>query len=190
MNPWGYIALTAVGVTAIAAAALYWWRRKVKTEPVRKTDPGEETFIAEWTAVLTDDARVFNGLFSGLQRIADGTAKRPEKVLREWCQRTHYKWEGAAADALCQERICPLIEASDRDAMASWAQRLLTAAARAGVTRDAAAHLTLTDHNAADYVADDGEDLYPGDEVDVLKPAWYQNGRLLEQGQCRKTDPA
>lgn len=181
-----YIAVAAVGLCAAGAVALYFWHRKKNAVPVRKVETVEDRFIAEWTTVLTEGARVFNGLFSGLQRVVDGVAKKPEKVLREWCQRTHYKWENAQVDILCQQYIVPLIESADREALTNWASLLLDAAAAAGITKEKAATLVLTESNVADYVEWDGNDLYPEDEIEIITPAWHQNGKLLEQGQCRK----
>ncbi len=146
----------------------------------------EDIFRREWTLVLTENARVFNGLFNGLKRVQSGTAKKPEKVLREWSQRTHYRWENEPVDTLCQEQIVPLIEAQDREDLTKWACLLLDAAAAAGIRNEEAETLTLTEENADAYVEWDGNDLYPEDEIEVITPAWYQNGRVLEQGQCRK----
>lgn len=148
----------------------------------------EGTFNQEWTAVLTENARIFNGLYNGLLRVQSGNAKKPEKVLREWCQRTHYKWEHQPVDTLCQEQLVPLIEAEDRESLTRWANLLLEAAAAAGITKEEASTLTLTEDNADAYVEWDGNDLYPEDEIEVIAPAWYQNGKVLEQGQCKKVN--
>lgn len=180
------ITAAAIGLCAAGAVALYCWHRRKTAVSLQRTETVEDRFISEWTAVLTDDARVFNGLFSGLQRVVGGAAKKPEKVLREWCQRTHYKWENEQADLLCQQHVLPLIECADREKLTKWASLLLDAAAAAGITKDAAEKLVLTESNAADYVEWDGNDLYPEDEIEIITPAWYQNGKLLEQGQCRK----
>ena len=181
-----YIAVAAVGLCATGAVVLFFRHRKKNAVPVRTAETVEDRFLAEWTTVLTENARMFNGLFSGLQRVVDGVAKRPEKVLREWCQRTHYKWENEQADLLCQQHIVPLFESADRTALTKWASLLLDAAAAAGITKEDTATLVLTESNVADYVEWDGNDLYPEDEVEIITPAWHQNGKLLEQGQCRK----
>jgi len=180
-----YIAIGAIGLCAAGAVALYCRQRRKTVKPAPKQECIEDRFLSEWTAVLAEDARVFNGLFSGLQRVISGTAKKPEKVLREWCQRTRYKWENKQADLLCRQHIVPLLEKADRDALTKWASLLLEAAAAAGITRETAQNLVLTEGDSGDYVEWDGNDLYSGDEVEIISPAWYQNGRLLEQGQCR-----
>lgn len=181
-----YAAAMAIGLCAAAVMAL---RRRDRGE-TEMTETAEERFRREWAALLTENARVFNGLFSGLLRVCSGAARKPEKVLREWCQRTHYKWENEPVDILCREQILPLIETADVEGLARWAELLLDAASVAGITREADAVLVLTDSSAGAYVEWDGEELYPEDEVEIISPAWYQNGKVLEQGQCRKLHPA
>lgn len=153
---------------------------------MQEPEPLEAIFLREWTVALTENARTFNGLYNGLSRVQSGIAKKPEKILREWYQRTHYKFENQPVDVLCQEKIQPLIEATDRDGLHKWANLLLEAAVAAGITREEAQTLVLTETNADAYVEWDGNDLYPEDEIKVVTPAWYQNGKLLEQGQCKK----
>ena len=184
--------LAGIGLCAAAAVAVYWklHRQSRKTasavEPVLpKPETPEEVFLREWTTALAENARTFNGLFSGLWRVQSGNAKKPEKVLREWCQRTHYKFENQPVDTLSQEQILPLIEAEDREGLTKWAGLLLDAAAVAGITKEDAATLVLTESSAGAYVEWNGEELYPDDEIEVITPAWYQNGKLLEQGQCK-----
>lgn len=178
----------AVGLCAAGAVALYYRHRRTRVQPVPKTETVEDRFLSEWANILKDNARVFNGLFSGMHRVVSGTAKKPEKVLREWCQRTHYRWQNEQVDLLCQQHIAPLIENADRDALTKWANLLLEAAFAAGITRETAGKLVLTEQTAMDYVEWDGNDLYPEDTIEIMTPAWHQNGKLLEQGQCRKVD--
>lgn len=181
-----FIAAAAVGLCVGGALVVYGWYRKKKAHLRANTDTVEACFLTAWTEALNDDARLFNGLYSGLYRVASGAAKRPEKILREWSQRTHYRWENEAVDTLCQEQLAPLVEAADGQALTRWAALLLDAASAAGIMRESAEKLVLTDSNAADYVEWDGNDLYSEDEIEIITPAWYQHGKLLEQGQCRK----
>ena len=183
---------------ACAAAGAVLYRVLRKKEPMDIVDEAadlpeasaEEIFSREWASVLTTDSQVFNGLYTSLLRIAAGEARKPEKTLREWCQRTHYKWEDSPADQLCRQYILPLMEEEDREGLVKWAERLLSAASAAGITNEPAQTLTLTECNVRDYAEWDGQELYPEDEIAVLAPAWYQNGNLLEQGTCRKADTA
>ena len=181
-----YIVAAAVVLCVGGAVAVYGWHRRKKAKAHLEEETVEGRFIAEWTEVLNNEARLFNGLYDGIYRVANGKAKRPEKILREWCQRTHYKRDNEAVDILCQEQLVPLIEAADGQGLTKWAALLLDASSAAGITKESAEKLILTDRNVADYVEWDGNDLYSEDEIKIITPAWYQNGKLLEQGQCRK----
>lgn len=174
-----YIAIFSV--FAAVAVGVHRWQRK-KTGAGQKVSP-EAAFLSRWRDALTTDARVFNGLYSGLHRVSTGCAQKPEKVLREWCQRTHYRWENQDPDLLCRQ-ILPLIEKGDGDGLTHWAKLLLSAAEAAGITREPSEILVLTQSSINDYVEWNGAQPESGDSVRVLAPAWYQNGTLLEQGQC------
>lgn len=185
--------LIAVGIgLCTSVTVLYWKLHKKKSVPAEKvTAPEpecvENLFCGEWITILEENARVFNGLYNGLLRVVSGNAKKPEKILREWIQRTHYKFENQSVDVLCQENIRPLIEAEDREALTKWANCLLDAALAAGIAKEEMTELVLTEANADAYVEWDGNDLYPEDKIEIITPAWYQKGKILEQGQCRKT---
>ena len=176
-------AVRCIGLAKILKRKIDW---KIREELAPETESVESFSLREWTTVLVENARIFNGLYSGLARVQGGSAKRPEKVLREWCQRTHYKFENQPVDLLCREHIISLIETADKDELMKWASLLLDAAVAAGITKEAENTLVLTEANADAYVEWDGDDLYAEDQIEVILPAWYQNGKLLEQGQCRK----
>lgn len=183
--------MLALAVGMFTAGFLLAWKYSRKpTVPESKVAESElspeASFRRIWAEVLRDEARVFNGLFAGLQRIVDGSARSPEKILREWCVRTHYRWENSRADILCRENILPLTESSDGEALRKWAALLLDAAADAGIGKETVQILVLSEETAGDYLEWDGEELYPEDTVEIITPAWYQKGKLLEQGQCRK----
>lgn len=184
--------ISTVAVIAVTYVAMSRLGRKgpAKTPARAHEETPEERFVREWTAAFTQSARTFNGLYQGLQRVVDGKAKKPEKVLREWCARTRYKWEQQPPSQLCEELILPLLGGGDREAFAKWSGMLLEAAAAAGIVRGAGGKMTLDESNVNDYTDWDGETLYVEDEVEVLFPAWYQNGVLLEQGSCRKEEEA
>ena len=41
----------------------------------------EEKFVEEWRAVFEKKPQIFNGLYNGLFRVKEGTAKKAEKVF-------------------------------------------------------------------------------------------------------------
>ena len=65
---------------------------------LKKTHP----FYLEWKQLLASGAKTYTGLYSGMQRIADGNAKKPEKVIREWCARTENLYRESQAPELCR----------------------------------------------------------------------------------------
>lgn len=144
----------------------------------------EDQFQAQWTAILLTNAGLYNGLYAGLERVSGKTAKKPEKILKEWHSRTVYKWEESAIANLCKETLAPAVESADPAVCAKWAGLLLNAVQAAGVTKEAAEELELDETTIRAYVEWDGSDLYVGDRVKILHPAWYQNGQVIEQGHC------
>lgn len=195
VNQYIIVAVAGISTVAVIAAAYVVMSRLCGKEPAETPESArahnetlEERFIGEWTAAFMESARTFNGLYQGLQRVVDGKAKKPEKVLREWCARTRYKWEQQPPSQLCEELIVPLLGGGDQEAFVKWSGLLLQAASAAGIARGVRGKLTLTENNVNDYTDWEGETLYVDDEVEVLFPAWYQKGVLLEQGSCRKEE--
>lgn len=131
---------------------------------------------------LQTNAGLYNGLYVGLERVRDKTAKKPEKILKEWHSRTVYKWEESPIAALCGETLAPAVENADPNACAKWAELLLNAAQAAGIVKETAEELVLDETTVRAYVEWDGGDLYVGDRVKILHPAWYQNGQVIKQG--------
>lgn len=174
---------------AVFGVVLYRRKHKIKPDistPQKSCETVEEKFVNEWAMVLSEQARVFNGLFGGLLRVHSGATKRPEKTLREWCQRTRHAFENQEVDVLCKELIRPLVEKEDREGLIKWANLLLEAASSAGITKEEITNVVLKEDTVDAYVEWDGEELNPEDKIEIITPAWYQNGEVLEQGQCKK----
>lgn len=159
-----------------------WARLLARLRPVEKQKNGsrEDLFVDEWTSVLKENAKVFNGLYGGLQRVVDGKAKKPESVIAEWWTRTRYEWKNQPLAEISRE--C-LENASSEDS-SKWASLLLKAAAGAGITKEQSETIVLDKISAAAYVEWNGEEIFVGDTVKIMNPAWYQNGRVIEQGHC------
>ena len=92
----------------------------------------EKRFVKQWTQVLTTDAKLYNGLFSGLRRAADGKAKQPQKVLNEWYDRTRYKWEDGEITRLSAATLKPAADRAVAEECAQWAALLLEASGGGG----------------------------------------------------------
>lgn len=193
VNHYFVVAIAGISTVAVLAAAYVVMGRfcgkELEKEPAQPDgETPEAHFTRAWTAALSESAGTFNGLYQGLQRVVEGKARKPEKVLREWCARARYRWEQETPSRLCEELIVPLLAGGDREAFAKWSGLLLEAAAAAGIARGEGGKLTLSENNVNDFTDWEGETLYVEDEVEILSPAWYQNGVLLEQGSCRKEE--
>lgn len=151
-----------------------------------ETESEEEKFIREWRTAFTEHGDTFNGLYQGLDKIMQGKAKKPERILKEFCQRTRYQWEGKEVTKLTEELVVPILDEDHREELKLWAERLLEAAAEAGISPGKTGEIILTEDNTRDYIDLNGEDLCEEDHVEVISPAWYQNGILIEQGMCTK----
>lgn len=163
-----------------------WVQKLFRKKDTKQT--AEERLLRAWTAALTERAEVFNGLYSGLVRVREGTAKKRAHILGEWWTRTRYQWEEQELERLGRKYLEPLAsEGSDEDYI-KCAGLLLQAAEAAGVTQEQAGELVLDETNTNAYVEWEGQELYLGDRVEVMTPAWYQKGRVIEQGHCRKLE--
>lgn len=140
--------------------------------------------VYEWSFVLETNAKLYSGLYAGLVRVADGKAKAPQKMLREWYDRTRFKWENGEITKLCKHTLKPVIERGRTEECARWAMLLLRASEKAGIHREEAETLILDEKNAAAYTEWNGEDLFVGDTVKIMNPAWYQDNKVIEQGTC------
>ena len=159
-----------------------WARLLARLRPAekQKNDSRDDLFVGEWTSALKENAKVFSGLYGGLQRVVDGKAKKPESVIAEWWTRTRYEWENQPLTEISRE--C-LENASSEDS-SKWASLLLNAAAGAGITKEQSETIVLDEISAAAYMEWNGEEIFVGDTVKIMNPAWYQNGRVIEQGHC------
>ena len=157
-----------------------WARILARLRPAEKKDIREDLFVGEWTSALKEHAKVFNGLYGGLQRVVDGKAKKPESVIAEWWTRTRYEWEDQPLAEISREYFENVI-GEDCEKRASL---LLKAATGAGITKEQSETIVLDTISAAAYVEWDGKEIFVGDTVKVMNPAWYQNGHVIEQGHC------
>ena len=175
------IFLFAETITRRLADAIHFLKKLFVRRP---TETPEDRFQTQWADILQTNAGLYNGLYAGLERVRGKTAKKPEKILKEWHARTVYKWEESPIAALCGETLAPAVESADPEACAKWAELLLNAAQAAGIMKEMAEELELDETTIRAYVEWDGGELYVGDRVKVLHPAWYQNGQVIEQGHC------
>lgn len=145
----------------------------------------ERRFMRTWTALLKKHADVYCGVYAGIWRAANGKGKNADKVLNEWLTRTRYKVADKETIRLCRLTLLPAIDSKQPERLSKWASLLLEAAYEAGIETEKKTELMLDENNAKAYVEWNGADIYPGDQVYVIQPAWYQNGGVIEQGYCK-----
>lgn len=139
-----------------------------------------------WSALLNKYAEIYSGLFTPLQRAANGIAKKPQRTLMEWHKRTEYNIKDEEVVKYSTEKLLPLAENADVEKIQKTALELIESAKSAGITQDANGELVLDESNTNAYTDWEGEPLYLGDKVTVTSGAWYQNGKVLERGFCNK----
>ncbi len=161
--------------------------KQVSNNIVRVFGP-KAYFIRVMSEHLSVNASVYNGLYAGIKRVFDGTAKKPEKVIKEWCSRTEFNFENSDADKLCKKYLLPLCEIEDAEQCKKWTSLLLKAIEKAGITSESDSEITLDNQTVGAYIEWDGEELYPEDKVEIINPAWYQNEKVIEQGHCKKKE--
>lgn len=145
------------------------------------------SFHRVWKQTLISSPKTYIGLYSGIARVTARTAKKPEKVLKEWCIRTENQFGECKASDICHCQIIPLVEKGDKAKLKKTAARLLKAAKAAGIhTESEPKEMILSEKNATAYIDLNDNELFEGDRVKVISPAWFQNGKLIEQGYCSK----
>ncbi len=161
--------------------------KKVSNGIIRIFSP-KAYFIRTMSEHLSGNASMYNGLYAGIKHVSDGTAKKPEKVIKEWCSRTGFNFENSDADKMCKKHLLPLCEAEDAEQCKKWTSLLLKAIEKAGISSESDSEITLDERTVGAYIEWDGEELYPEDAVEIINPAWYQNGKVIEQGHCKKKE--
>ena len=154
-------------------------------KPLRYFAHASKHFIREWTRVLLSEADIYTGLYSGIAGVSAGTVKNSDKTLKEWYDRTRYNLKDEKILMISESTLKYSLDNSKPDEYLKWSKLLLKSISKAGIIRDEEKQLILTDTNVNAYVEWDDQDLYAGDSVEIIMPAWYQQGRIIEQGSCK-----
>ncbi len=165
-----------------------WYKIRKAFEKLFKKNKIEDQFLSAWTQTLNENAEIYCGLYTSLQRIADDKAKKKEHAIHEWHVRTQYNIQDEKLKQLSTDILLPLSENGTDEEFQKWTCLLLKAAEAAGIRQEAVCTLTLDEGNTNAYLEWNGEPLYLGDTVEVTVGAWYQNGTIIEQGYCIKQE--
>lgn len=138
-----------------------------------------------WHKAFEENANMFTGLYNSILKIAGGNSKKPAKTFHELWQRAHLKWDEAPIDILSKQIFDNLAAKNSNKAYTKTASRLLKAMQKAGFVHDEINQiLKLTSSTILAYTEWDGNEIYEDDVVSVMIPAWYHDGKVIEQGVC------
>lgn len=143
----------------------------------------KKKLIHELTQLFTKDAKKFNGLYKGFYQVAVDKNEKKVKALDEFYKRLSYLTDYEELTEILSV-FFPTADKSFKR-LAKLSVIILDAVNAANIycsKKDEV--ITLTNENASDYQDWDGEDIFEGDTVKIVSPAWYQEGILLEQGYC------
>lgn len=143
----------------------------------------KKKFYSEWCLVFRGNSKVYNGMFASIKRVSEGKAKNPDKVINELCSRTYYNIKKSDIEALCTITTEKL--SSENKKKDKWLKLLLNAIEDASIRCEEKDVLIINETNINDYIEWDGCEIYPDDLVEIINPAWYQDGKLIEQGLCK-----
>ena len=136
-------------------------------------------FSVECRKILKSNAKSYNGLFTGVYKIATGNIKRAESVINEWYNRSKNCFPDSSMATLIEKII-----SHDPVGRLSIANAIMSAAKKSKISKENVEELILTDRNASAYSEWNGKAIYEGDKVKIISPAWYQNDEIIEQGYC------
>lgn len=139
------------------------------------------------TELFINEAATYNGLYSGIDRIARGQNRKNLRALDEFYKRTGYKKECSEASKLMKP-LFPIEKLSEKQ-LTSFCGVLEYAMRCAGISHSSENQtVALTKDNVMHYQDWNGGELYVGDTVRIVSPAWYQNGKILEKGYCQRNE--
>ena len=136
-------------------------------------------FSVECKKVLKSNAKSYDGLFTGVYKITMGNTKRSETVINEWYNRSKNCFPDSSMATLIEK-----ILSRDPEGRIAIANAIMFATEKVKITKEKDEELVLNEKNMLAYSEWNGNDLYEGSKVKIISPAWYQNGKIIEQGYC------
>lgn len=142
----------------------------------------KKRFYKLWYSAFENNAKIYNGLYASVKRLYEGKARKPEKVVDELCSRTKYNVKEKGIEEFCDFASEVLLLSDGKNE--KWIKLLFLAITNAGISFETEKELIINENNILDYIEWNLEELNEGDKVEIMNPAWYQNGKLIEQGYC------
>lgn len=179
----------ALGIILLSSACLCVFRKaglKKSNKPQKKL---EDEFVDRFTEILTENAKVYTGMYTSVWKAVTGKKGKADKIVKEWNTRTRYQWENDPIIGCSDELLKKLSETSGEDGNWEYLALVFEAIKRAGISADAEQNFVLDEANVQAYHEWEERELYIGDQVQVISPAWYQKCEMIEMGYCsKKTD--
>jgi len=197
MNNWLIVAVVlGIVTTAAIVAAVVIKRKKGKAEiqseekykaPVaeEKTAHEEKPVADENTQLIADGIRKnagsFNGLYEGVFQIAQNSGNADSDAIDEWKIRVGNMNDNDDF----KTAVLNLLDTGD---LASRAVRLLECIELAGIKRADETEYAFEMNVSTKYVCLSGNNLDRGTLCTVLKPYWYMDSKVIEQGCIIRKD--
>ena len=148
----------------------------------------ENIFLENYSNILENDAVLYTGMYQSVWKAVSGKKCNTDKIVKEWDARTRYKWGNSEIIASSEQMHEKLVEEDEKTANENYLAILFAAIKKAGIYVETEQNLIITEENVRAYKEWDDEELYVNDKVEIICPAWYQKGRVIEQGYCRRID--
>lgn len=143
----------------------------------------KKKLLKKLTELFSKEAKKFNGLYNGIERICNGQNKNNFKALDEFYQRVSYL-SGYEELIKLMGALLPTSSQSEKN-LRKLSKIIINAAIASGISHKQADEvITLTRENVLHYQDWNGGEIYEDDKVKIISPAWYQEGKLLEHGFC------
>ena len=154
---------------------------KPKTaEPVKKVSAHDEQSEQRLRLLgkhIRNTAGSFNGLYEGIYQLAHGSDNAGNDALVELKLRV----ENMKENEEFQKAFSDLFDSAPDD-FGKQAEKLLRCMEYAGIKRSEETECSYELNVSKKYICLSGNDLEPGSVCNVLKPYWYIDDKVIEQG--------
>lgn len=151
-----------------------------KNEPVKSISNSDEKTDQRFMLVgmyIGSTAKSFNGLYEGIYQMAIGTDKANSEALVEWKLRVENMREN---DEL--KKAFSDLFASDSEEACTQAKKLQKCIELAGIKRSEETEYRYELNASKKYICLSGNNLEQGTVCTVIKPYWYIEDKIIEQG--------
>ncbi len=195
---WLFVILAVLAVAAVVIL-LIKKKRSPKSPPEPKADkpmiekaeetsqpqkePCEDSALVLMSKHIRGNADKFNGLYEGIYQTATNPANTDYEALTEWKIRI----QNIADNDEFKSDFSNMFNL-ESDNLKPQAEKLLRCIELAGIKRSDESEYAYTLNSSKKYVCLSGNKLEEGTICTVLKPFWYIDGKVIEQGCIIRKD--